>query len=501
MKIKRILVFLSLSWITLSCSNWLEVDPELEVYEETMFEKEQGYFMAVNGVYAMLSEQDLYGKELLYGAMEVWGRTYLLNEQYQPGYYALMNFDYENSYAQKYAEAIWQKCYKVIAETNNIIKNLEADTEIKFTGGEVTRNMIRGELYAVRALMHFEIIRIFAQAPVLDGGGVTATVPYVTDFPSRVNNPMPTKDILANILSDLKKAQEWVKDFDTDPDNPGYTICSASYTEEKLKPSTDFGKQLDETEFFRYRAHRLNYFAITHLLARVALYAGDKELAFEEANGLVEWLKKDKPCKFTLLGSMGDPVNKMPCEPKLQNEILFGGNNTKLSDWTEEVFWSTGDQGAHLNIKDKSAIFEDNSDDIRLKSIPGTKVTKFVIEGRDEETIAKWENLIPIFRIPETFLIAAEAVMDTDMEKAVEIYNYFVEKRGNEVYKFSTEALPNSHDFLEAVIKEYRREYIGEGQMVFVYKRLNIPIRDGSALVDHYGKLVLPVPDSETVLY
>lgn len=500
MKISRIIIILFLSWSMLSCSNWLEVDPELEVYEETMFENEQGYFMAVNGVYAMLSDQNLYGQELLYGAMEAWGRTYDLHDLYHNGYYALAHFDYENASAKEYAEAIWQKCYKVIAETNNIIQNLEADSKTSFTGGETTRNMIRGELYAVRALMHFEIVRIFAQAPILDGGGVTATVPYVTEFPSRVNTPMPTKDILANILSDLKKAQEWIKPFDTEPSNPGYSMWSAYYTEEKLKANENVGRQFHEVEFFRYRAHRLNYFAITHLLARVALYAGDKEVAFEEANRLVEWLKKDRPCKFTLLGYMGDPVNQMPCSPRLQEEILFGGNNTNLPDWVERYFWNTGNQQYHLNIKDKISIFSDNLEDIRLKSIPGTKVTKFVIEGRDEATIAKWENLIPIFRIPETFLIAAEAIMDKDLGKAVEIYNYLMDKRGNQVYKFSQEALPTPQDFLEAVVKEYRREYIGEGQMVFVYKRLNIPVREGSILVDHYGKLVLPVPDSEDIL-
>ena len=499
MKIKKVLFILSLSWITLSCSNWLEVNPELEVYEETMFENEQGYFMAVNGVYAMLSEQNLYGQELLFGAMEAWGRVYELNDLYHKGYYAMATFDYENTYAKGYAETIWQKCYRVIAETNNIIQNLEGDTKIKFTNGEVTRNMILGELYAVRALMHFELIRIFAQAPILDEGGITAMIPYVTEFPSRINEPMPTKEVLTNILSDLKKAQELVRPFDTDPSMPGYSICTAPI-ECKLKPNVNtIYSELNRIEFFRYRIHRLNYFAITHLYARAALYAGDKETAFEQANILVEWIKTGKPCKFTLLGYMGDPVNQLPCEPKLQNEILFGGNNTDFPDWAEQAFWKTSQSS--LNIKGKAFIFEDNSNDIRLKSIPGTKVTKFVIDGRDEKNIAKWENLIPIFRIPESFLIAAEAIMDKDMKKAVEIYNYFVEARGNSVYKFSIEALPSPNDFLEALVKEYRREYIGEGQMVFVYKRLNIPLRDGGVLVDHYGKLVLPVPDSESKLY
>ena len=80
-----------------SCDNWLEVEPELDIYETTLFESKQGYYIALNGLYVDIASTDLYGKEMVWGAMEAWGYSYNLepNENTYPAYVQLMKAEYE----------------------------------------------------------------------------------------------------------------------------------------------------------------------------------------------------------------------------------------------------------------------------------------------------------------------------------------------------------------------------------------------------------------------
>ena len=55
---------------------------------------------------------------------------------------------------------------------------------------------------------------------------------------------------------------------------------------------------------------------------------------------------------------------------------------------------------------------------------------------------------------------------------------------------------------MNILVNDARREFLGEGQILYLYKRLNIPIKTGDPYygedlmpVDTYA--VLPMPDSE----
>ena len=184
MFMKKYIILGLLSIGLYSCDSWLDVKSDQEVYEESMFEESRGYYTALNGLYILMSEGTLYGTNLSYGAMEAWSRSYDLDNGNLTTFTDLANLRYRNSGPTDLGKAIWLRCYKVIAEANNLIQNLEADKDVIFKYGDVTRNMVLGEAYAIRSLMHFEIVRIFTKAPVIDQGGVTATVPYVTEFPT-----------------------------------------------------------------------------------------------------------------------------------------------------------------------------------------------------------------------------------------------------------------------------------------------------------------------------
>ena len=432
MKKRYIINIVLLAFIFSSCDKWLDVKPELDIYEETLFEKAQGYYIALNGVYIDMSGKNLYGKELTWGAVEAWGRSYSLNEKAHRPYLDVINFEYDKSEAKSIAASIWLDSYKVIAEANNLIQGLENDGEVKFKYGDVTKNMILAEAYAIRALMHFELLRIFAKAPIADNRGESAFIPYVTTNPSIVNPPVATKNILKYLIADLEKAKEWIKPFDTDVQYPGGKIFSY-LNDSRVKLDNGAGEVLGVDEFFNYRANRLNYYAISQLLARVCLYAGENDKAFEHANEVINVVNKGTNFRFVAPGYIGDPMELSTIEPRLHSEILFAPYNSELSTWTEGYF-STSAKDWLLVLNDKSGIFSENADDVRLKAIPKNMVTKFSLEGREESDMIAAKSLEPVLRFPECYYIAAEAVFDKDRALAVEIFNKVVDARNNSVY-------------------------------------------------------------------
>lgn len=500
MKMKYFMGLVFLSALFTSCEKWLDVNSELDIYEETLFEEAEGYYAALNGLYMSMGGRDLYGQELTYGAVEAWGRSYVLNKDYHQGWEEIANFKYENTVAQGIASSIWLSAFNVIAEANNLLRSLNDDTETRFPDGDLTKNMILGEAYAIRAMMHFEIVRIFAQAPIADGGGATAYVPYVTTFPSKINTPKPTKEVLQLIIADLEKAKDLIAPMDTLKTSKG----NASFTttvSNRLNLNDGWVTSVSDN-FFQYRAHRLNYGAVLQVLARACLYAGEKDKAFTYASAVVNMVESKKSYRFTYPSAIACPVFVYSAEPRLHNEMLLGLYHADFGDWTQFYF---SIQSAQLNISGIRDIFAENLADIRYSGgFYSDYLMKYYWDvtedmGGNVRLMSATKNIIPVLRFPECYYIAAESVFEKDPATAVDIFNKVVEARNNNSLKVSVGI--SATNFQEAIVREYRREFIGEGYLVYVYKRLNLPLRvEEGVTVDPLGKLVMPIPNNESAI-
>lgn len=476
-----------------SCDNWLNVEPELDIYETTLFENKQGYYIALNGLYVDISSSELYGKEMVWGAMEAWGHSYNLeaNANSFPTYVQLMNSEYTKANAKSLAESIWQKAFRVIAEANNLLQNIKDDHET-FIGEDYARNMIIGEALAVRAMMHFDMVRIFAQAPSVDGG-ISKTVPWVDKYPSEVNPPLETKEVLQKIMTDLDSAKVLLAPIDASSTGIGFiTSFKAKQVENRLCLLNSQRGTVDD-EIFRFRCNRLNYYAVCQLAARVALWAGDMEAARENSAVVVSAVEALSPLSFTDSTKIGNPATLANVETRLQSEIIFGAYNKNLKDWTE-IYYGTG-ASMTLPIDDKSGIFADYSADARAKAIPDFVHTKYSLSGLNLEQVTAPQYIMPIMRVPESYLIYAESSFDESKDDAIYIFNQFVKARNNAPLSLSADI--SKDEFIDKLVKEYRREFLSEGVIVFVYKRLNLPLRTSTGDIPNNGQLVMPVPDSE----
>lgn len=470
------------------CNDWLDVRPKLEIYEEILFEKAGGYYSALNDLYLKMSASELYGKELSWGAIEAWGGTYDLDPLMHKTYDQLLHLQYDQNEVKNLADQIWKGAYKIIAEANNLIQNLEKDQEVNFPYGDTTRNMILGEAYAVRALMHFELVRIFAPAPIVDQGN-SSTLPFVETYPSLVNEPKPTKEVLARIIADLEKAKQLLRVFDTENGCPG----ELSYRQEWTLKLESTKKYAVENEFFTFRSHRLGYYGITQLLARVCLYAGENTKAYTAADEIVTMAFNSRLFFFIDPSQIGNPDYLNFVKPRFHTEIVFGTYHSQLPDWTKSYFEPTS--GAYrLSLNDPYYLYDYS--DSRAGTIRENMITKYSLNGLNQEDMNEAKCIIPVMRFPECHLIAAEALFDEDKGLAVTIFNDYMTKRNNNFLR-----VPESiqkEEFLEKITEEYRREFVGEGQLIYVYKRLNRPIiRSYGEDIGHNGRLVLPIPDSE----
>ncbi len=455
-----------------SCEKWLDIEPQYEITDTDLYKNAAGYYKAVNGLYFQLSALSLYGKELSWGMTDVWARYYYIDpasgfEAY-PQVYDLL---YDGEEIAGIAASIWSSGYKIIAQANDLIAHAEATDAEFFPLEEVDRNTILGEAYAVRGMMHLDLMRVFGASMAVDPEG--CYVPYVDTYPSTVNPPIPNREYMTRVIDDLKQAYGLLKTFDVEA-NPNY----AASTTYRFSPSN----VPEEGKFFSMRGTRLNYYAVTVLLARACLWAGETDQALTYAQEIID-LVADKTLKLASSSSISNT-------PKIFDEVLFGYYNEDLMDTYEPYANATNSQ--RLTVDDKT-FFSTPTNDYRKNFIKGNFMQKYIVENSTEK-----DCIVPGIRISEAYYIAAECLSKSDMTTAAADLMAIRKARG-----YSSPALSGSmteEEFREALTYEYRKEFIGEGQLLFFFKRTNLPITYSGGNFNHAGKLVMPVPDSESAI-
>ena len=109
-------------------------------------------------------------------------------------------------------------------------------------------------------------------------------------------------------------------------------------------------------------------------------------------------------------------------------------------------------------------------------------------------------QLIPMLRMSEVYYIAAEAIFDKNPDEAKSYLSYVKRLRGVRDTDYS--AVSRKDEFIELLVNDMRREFFGEGQMLYQYKRLNHTMPAMSSYHDPVlptdENVVLPLPDSES---
>lgn len=444
-----------------SCNNWLDVNPKSQIKEKALFESESGFRDALTGIYTIMARANMYGGNETMGFVDVVGQVY---SGVHATYKDALNYDYKATKIEECINAIWKGNYNAIVNCNYILDNIDEKKEVFSAGVYET---IKAEAMALRAFLHFDLLRGFAPSYLV--GENDPAIPYVQEVTNKPVARSTVKEVIEKVIHEIETARELIKEFD--PIGPAYdTYKETGYSTEDY---------MQGDGFWLYRKSKMNYYGMTALLARVYLYKGDKTNALACATEVI------LSGKFSLL-----------TEKELTDRNYSFGKLMELGEYISSLYVYDLEEGRSDTYFGEKSTWQCHISDTRrtdVFGIPGVDIDwrnqkMFRLkDGEAEEYVGKYfeTNRIPLLKLSEMYLIAAEASGDKSYLALLRDHRGYVNY-----------PLDDQCDLAAEIQAEYQKEFMAEGQLFYYYKRLNyknIPY-SSEVMVDKY---VFPMPDDE----
>ena len=466
--------------LTTSCDKFLDIQPKGTMPKEVLFRDEQGFKDALYGIYASMADASLYGGNLTYGFVDKLGQMFMYNNTENEDTY-ILRYDYMNLKVRPTIDQIWTNQYAVIAYVNELIDAYET-TDLKGT----TLDMIGGEAYALRAFLHFDLLRLYTADYAQRAG--QSGIPYAYKADLENKQLYSIEDSYKNILADLDKAEKLL----------------ASDVSLYLPMGTSVDVYLDE----RY-AH-LNKYAVSALKARIYYTMGNLTEAAAYARKVIDATATtaDAPEGTMKLGLVekGDfeRVKRYPA----RGELLFGLYAPRIAKTVYETFLQNTSSGSFTEARtDLKELYETDkftatSVDLRYghfyKELSGglTAFTR-LLSNEAELNKGDFEGLT-LIRLPEMYYILSECLYDSDRTQSLELLNAVRKSRG--LAEIDPAKVDTKEKYISEMMRERMREMPGEGQIFFAYKHYNLPILDrrGKESIPASNEIyILPWPEKE----
>lgn len=467
-KIINILILAVSLVFTTSCDDFLDITPDGQVKRDELLNTKDGIEEAIYGVYAQLRSNSLYGQELSYSYLEIMAQT--LDCYGNDAITALSNYDYEYSTVEYVFESVWTEMYKNISNVNSILNSplIENATEYPYT-------VYRGEALGLRAFMHFDLMRIYAEQitvnPEADG------IPYATEFSLNTPDFEKLAKNYEHIIADLKEAEELLAGED---------------------------QYANTAVFMQDRQIHFNLYAVQATLARVYLTMGDKENAYIYAKKVIDNSGRTLNNKIDLVGDVAGVLSKKETIFGVYFAGFYNNVSTKLQqtssyyslDPREDIMDIYNEEADGLDYR-VNAYFTSvelgGSERIRLSKLTDIYELQGIASSRPTDLILG----INMIRIPEMYYICAECLLDSDYDKALEYFDAVLVSRGLEPMANRIEGSTLTQELIN--LDRYK-EFVGEGQTFFNMKRQNLPIKSVDGIKTYQPSTaiyVVPIPDSE----
>lgn len=434
MKSFKIVVSVFAIFSLLSCKKWLDVRPKSEIDERVLFSTQDGFDQAITGVYIKMAAPQLYGDNLTLSFLDVLSQNYQITNTSNI-YYPASQYDYANQSVRSTLDIVWGQMYNAIWHLNNILANLEGNKDV-FDNGRF--NLYKGEVLALRAYMHFDLLRLFG--PVYSIDSTKLSIPYLKLPLARISSRVSASSVMSSIIGDLRDADALMGN---DP-----ILSSTSLTA------------------IRERQNKMNALAVKGTLARVLLYRGSAE---DKASALLlsQSVINSNVLRFV---ANNDIINGR--DKTFNTEHLFSMKSQQLPDQVNIHFIPGAPQLLTNDINVIRQIFEVSSSgsvDYRYTYLWENTGTVFLNRKYTNEMY------VPLLRLSEMYYIAAEC---ESSNPSVAINYLNVIRANRAVTPLSS---MNTTQVLNEIFKEYKKEFIGEGQLLYYYKRLNRSSIDGTS--------------------
>ena len=432
-----------------SCTDWLDIKPYDQILEDDVYSSEVNMNSALNGLYLNMADAGLYGMNLTFFTVELIGQRYNFSANavlsVNHVLTALPYFDYSDKSDISHLDGIFRKGYNVIRDVNYYI------TKVEKTEGVVSpakKQILLGEAHALRAFLHLDMLRFYGPPPTLEPEGMS--VPYYTTAGRDWEPLEPNNVILDKILADIETALTMLQD-------------DAVITEGVVMDGAD--------DFFTgYRNRRINYFAVQALKVRTLMYKGTTEsiqAAGTLAKSMIENPAFGEAFPWTTYAEAYALTNP---DRVFSKEVIFGIHVPALYErWAQWFTVSKSDRYSILPTARTGLNYMFNATpytqttDWRASDWREWSDENYVLSSKYMRPSSSPEFLYfqPLIRKSEIYLAAAEAFQDPQYVDAIRL---------NRGLKLLSEEL-GTYNLQEQIRKEYLKEFMGEGQIFYYYKR------------------------------
>lgn len=479
-----------------SCNDWLSVTPEGQTEAEDLYETDRGCNSALGGIYYTLTNKSLYGKELSYGMMDALAQYWNVDKDIKHNYYYDTQYDYTNSLVKGRMDAIWNQMYQAVTACNAFIHYINPDKVLN-------ADLMIGEAYALRAFCHMELFELYGPVIKTKADLQKKAIAYRTEFNVTSKNFDTGETVLAMAEADLQNALEYLKN---DPiKNPQIGRRGDSNT-----------SILTYHEVLNQRGNRMNYYCALGLLARLEMLRKDYDKAnsyalrvIEEAKDVIRLIdktnleapneaSKDYPFCTEMLGAFY--LNELYSDAgnifNMNDKVASASNGYPI----DNDRWTFLSKNIYIREPDGSGLDDRlrywfKSSELGSEN-PIYDFTKF------KEAIAlnkqtSYDPVFPIMRMSEIYYILSESSIgkDPQNEQALEYLNQVRRTRNLEDIKgpLSDEVM------LEYIVRDARKDFIGEGRIFLMYKRLfySIYVSAEKTVAPTDAMFVFLIPDNE----
>lgn len=468
---KKLYLYIALCWTLTACQDWLTVQPETVIAGDNLYTTDEGCREALNGLYLLLRSGIYEPEGYLGGATNL---EYMAN-MYTPTIgadnYYWANHQYEFTETMQTVNTyMFMALYKVIANANSLIAGaLENRNKLKTD----VYNITRGEALAIRALVHLDLIRLYGPVPTAVDAS-TRYLPYV-----RVNSPdvyeyLSYEDYMALLFEDLDMAEQLLGESDPVLEETFAASESSSLT-------------------WSYRKSHINYYGVLGLQARAHLWYGDREEALRYAKMILDAKDAEGTSKWRFTVMDDEIWDNTETDLTCYSEHICG---VKCDDYDYTQGWAWRPNSvSYLNSDSDftSILFDGNTDDFRYRRF-WTYSNSFMGRGYycykylNFYSASTSQKNFPLVRLPEIYFIVMEC---GTLSEANELYEQYCRARNIEYVALTDDSR------LDKLLLEFIREYSGEGQNFFMYKRNNIRNMLFATTECTTESYVLPIPEGE----
>lgn len=438
-----------------SCVNdWLDVAPSDGTDADAALTSSSDLAAARTGMYKALkgnsSLVDYYGQQFfVYGDVHA-GDDYQYNNlggSNRASFYYDMNYQTASEFVSSTSSSnvAWKSPYIVIGRANRIIAAAEGGALSDAAEAKATIDQYAAEAKVLRALAHFDLVRIYGK-PYTEDQGASLGVPLVTGVLE--SNAKPARSTVAEVYTQV------VKDL------------TEAISSNALATETEPGY--------------VSVWGAKAILSRVYLNMGDYANALSVAEDIIKNIKNSGAALWTRdqyfkawdasTPNESEFLFRLNVAGSTDNNDLNGIGNLQQRDGYKEM----------VATKKFVDMLSADPNDVRNELFLPAKAEKEVaVYGTNKVFLNKLRGqggnlrnvtIVPIIRLSEVYLTAAEcAFRKNDKTKAVEYLNDLVKNRT------TTEASLATVDniTLERILIERRKELIGEGQRYFDALRNN----------------------------